>query len=117
MEPKAKFVENIQKWVMLDTQIKRVNEKVKELRNTKQQLLEEIVKYVDENKLENTKIEITDGELRFYEKKEYQPITFHYVEECLEKIVKDKTQVDYIMDYLHDNREITVVTDIRRNYK
>jgi exopolysaccharide biosynthesis protein len=114
---RSKFIENIQKWVMIDSQIKLINEKVKKARETKYQVLEEINTYVSENKIENTKIEISDGELRFYEKKEYQPITFGYVEDSLGKIISDKKQVDFIMNYLKENREITVSKDIRRNYK
>jgi hypothetical protein len=115
--PRSKFIENIQKWVMIDSQIKLINEKVKKARETKGQLLDEINTYVSENKIENTKIEISDGELRFYEKKEYQPITFGYLENSLGKIISDKKQVDFIINYLRENREITMSKDIRRNYK
>jgi hypothetical protein len=114
---RSKFIENIQKWVMIDSQIKLINEKVKKARETKHKILDEINTYVNENKIENTKIEISDGELRFYEKKEYQPITFGYVEDSLGKIISDKKQVDFIMNYLRENREIKVSKDIRRNYK
>ena len=114
---KQQFIENIQKWVMIDSQIKIINEKVKKARAMKSELLDNITKYAYENNIENTKIEISDGELRFYEKKEYQPITFGYVEENLGKIISDKKQVEYIMNHLRENREITVSKDIRRNYK
>ena len=113
-DEKNKFIENIQRWVKLDNQIKAVNEKVKRAREVKNQLLENIVGYVESNKLEATKIEISDGELRFYEKREYQPITFTYIEESLGKLISDKKQVECIMEYLRENREITVSTDIRR---
>ena len=65
----------------------------------------------------NTKIEISDGELKMYEKKEYSPLTFSYVEESLAKILADKSQVDYIIQYLKSNREIKSSPDIRRTYK
>ena len=114
MEDKTKFIENIQRWVKIDSQIKAVNEKVRKARDIKNQLLENIVGYVEKNKMESTKIEISDGELRFYEKREYQPITFTYIEESLGKLIADKKQVELIMEYLRENREITVSTDIRR---
>ena len=113
-EEKTKFIENIQKWVKLDSQIKTVNDKIRKARELKTQLLNNIVEYVESNKLEATKIEISDGELRFYEKREYQPITFTYIEESLGKLIADKKQVDCIMNYLRENREITLSTDIRR---
>jgi len=114
MSDKSQFIENIQKWVKLDNQIKAVNEKVKRARDVKHQLLENIIGYVESNKLEAAKIEISDGELKFYEKREYQPITFTYIEECLGKLIADKKQVDCIMSYLKENREIKISTDIRR---
>jgi hypothetical protein len=79
--------------------------------------MEKIVKYADENHITNTRIEISDGELRFCDKKDYQPISFGYVQECLGKIIADKKQVDYILDYLRENRRVTLSKDIKRNYK
>ena len=49
-----------------------------------------------------------------YEKKEYSGLTFTYLRECLEKIVNSEEQIDYIMDFIRENREITVSNDIRR---
>jgi TusA-related sulfurtransferase len=114
---KQQFIENIQRWVTIDSQIKLINEKVKKARTIKSALMEDITTFAYDNNIENTKIEISDGELRFYEKKEYQPITFGYVEESLGKIISDKKQVEFIMNYLRENREISVCKDIRRNYK
>jgi hypothetical protein len=115
-EERRKFVESVQKWVSIDTQIKAINEKVKKAREIKSQLIGNIYEYVEKNALTNTRIEISDGDLKFYEKRDYQPITFGYVEDCLEKLFSDPKEVERIMDYLHDNREIKVTKDIRRNY-
>ena len=57
---------------------------------------------------------ITDGELRIYEKKDYSPITFGYIEKCLAEIIPDKSQVDFIIDHLKEKREITISKEIRR---
>jgi len=115
--PKQEFVENVQKWVILDKQLKIIHEKTKDIRETKQQLTEEICTYIKNKNMTNTKIEISDGELKMYEKKEYPPLTFTYVEESLAKILSDRSQVDYIIQYLKSNREIKSSVDIRRTYK
>jgi len=115
-EERQKFVENVQKWVSIDTQIKAINEKVKGARELKNKLIGNIYQYVEKYSLENTRIEISDGDLKFYEKRDYQPITFGYVEECLEKLLSDPKEVERIMDYLHENRQVKVSRDIRRNY-
>lgn len=113
---RKQFIENVQKWVSIDTQIKNANEKIKKAREMKSQIMTNIYEYVDNKSLQDTKIEISDGELRFFEKREYQPISFGYVEDCLDKIIADKKQVEYIMNYLHENREVKISKDIRRNY-
>jgi hypothetical protein len=115
-EERKQFIENIQKWVTIDTQLKTIHEKVKKARETKHQLMARIYEYAEKKSLENTKIEISDGELKFYEKREYQPISFGYVEECLETILSDKKQVEYIMNYLHEKRGVKTSKDIRRVY-
>ena len=116
IEPKKQFVENIQKWVILDKQLKLVNEKTKEIRENKHRLTNDICDYIQNKNLSTTKIEISDGELKMYEKKEYSPLTFTYIEESLAKILTDKSQVDYIIEFLKKNREIKNSVDIRRTY-
>jgi len=115
-EEKQNFIENIKKWVAIDTQLKNNNEKVRKARETKNQLLSNIYEYIDKKSLKDTKIEISDGELKFYEKRDYQPISFTYVEECLDKIIPDKKQVEYIMNYIHENRDVKITKEIRRNF-
>jgi len=117
MSPKAIFVKNIQSWVFLDSQLKQINEKTRKMREKKHELLNQINCYVTENDLKNAKIEISDGELKFGEKKEYSPLTFNYLQESLEKIISDKKHVEYIINYLKENRQIKTTPDIRRTSK
>jgi len=111
------FKEKIQQWVAIDTQLKHINEKTKEIRNKKTELVDEISQYVQNNKIQNTTIEITDGSLKFCEKKEYSGLTYSYIEDCLGKIIADKKHVEHIMTYLKENRPVKTSFDIRRNYK
>jgi acetone carboxylase gamma subunit len=115
LQDKEEFIQNIKKWVLLDSQLKIVNEKTKKMREMKHELIKQISEYSNNHKI-NNKITITDGELRITEKKEYSPLTFTYIQECLQKIVSEQEQVDFIMKYLKDNREISVVPDIRRTF-
>ena len=116
IETKKQFVENIQKWVLLDKQLKLVNEKTKEIRENKHRLTNDICNYIQNKNLSSTKIEISDGELKMYEKKEYSPLTFTYIEESLAKILTDKSQVDYVIEFLKKNREVKSSVDIRRTF-
>jgi len=114
---KQELVDKIQKWVVMDSQLKIVNEKTKQMREMKAQLNNQICQYMNKNKMENSKIGISDGELKLHEKKEYSSITFGYIERCLAKLITDKAQVEYIIQYLKDNREISTNIEIKRTYK
>lgn len=116
-DTKKSFVENVQQWVAIDSQLKIIHEKTKNIRNKKTELLKNINDYVQKHELQNSRIEISDGELRFYEKKEYSPLTYTYLEKCLGEIIPDKKQIEYIMHYLKEHREIKTSPDIRRNYR
>jgi len=116
-DTKKMFIENVQQWVAIDTQLKMIHEKTKTIRSKKNELLKNINDYVQNHELQNSRIEISDGELRFYEKKEYSPLTYTYLEKCLGEIIPDKKQIEYIMQYLREHREIKTSHDIRRNYR
>lgn len=115
-QPKNQFIENVQKWVLIDNQLKIVNEKTKKMREMKNILSEDICKYMNDNDLINKKIGITNGELRIVEKKDYSPLSYGYIEKKLEEIIPDKSHIEFIIQYLKDNREITVSQEIRSNY-
>jgi len=112
---KNKLIENVQKWVLIEGKLKEVNEKTKKMREMKTQLGKEICGYMTDNNL-NNHIEISDGELRFFEKKEYTPLSFGYIEKRLHEIIADDNQVEFIIKYLKDQRETNTYLDIKRHY-
>lgn len=114
MHPKKVFVENVQKWSLYDRQLKLIAEKTKQIRDAKQNASKQIIEYMETNHLSHNKIELSDGELKIVEKKDYSPLTFSYIEESLAKIIPEKAHVDYIIDYLKTNREIKVTQEIKR---
>ena len=116
IEPKQIFIHNIQKWVTIDSQIKILNDKMKKMRDYKHKLTENICKYTKDNNVNQT-IEISNGELKIYEKKEYSTLTYSYLEDCLDKIIQNRDQIEYILQYIKDNREIETNYDIRRTIR
>jgi len=110
---RERLIENVRNWVVLEQQLHNIHEKAKELRGLKSKITVNICDYVKSNNI-TTNIGISNGELRIYEKKEYKPLTFTYVEKCLNEIIKDTSQTEYIMKYLKDNRELNITQDIKR---
>ena len=56
--------EHIKAWVLYDNQVKAYNDKVKEIRNKKNSLGENIVEYMKRNHPKHSTIEISDGKLK-----------------------------------------------------
>jgi len=112
MDPN-KFVENVKRWVILDTHLKMINEKTKKIRDERHELTANICEYLEKNNMTHKKIGINDGKtLSFHEKKEYSPLTFGYIEECLGKLIQEKEQVAYIIQFLKENRVVKVSPDL-----
>jgi hypothetical protein len=110
------FEENVKKWVAVDNQLKVLNEKTKELRETKNNMEDSIMTYVHTNKLINAVVNISDGKLKFVTTKQTTPLTLKFIDECLSKCIKSEEQVKQIMNYIKDARESKYVPDIKRYY-
>jgi hypothetical protein len=109
------LVENVQKWLLYEQQLKVIHEKTKQLRSSKQQLTLSICEYM---KQQSTKqIQLPDGVLTFHEKKDYSPLTFTYLEESLAKIIPDKAHVNYIIEHLKKHREIKTTIELKKTDK
>ena len=110
------FQENIKKWVQLDSQLKNLNDKSKEIRGQRNELSDGIFDFVDDNNLSTSTIKISDGRLKFAQNKQTAPITLGFLEGCLNDIIKNEEQVAHIMEYIKQKREVKIVTDIKRYY-
>ena len=113
MITKTQLINDVQRWVLAETQLKQLNEKVKQMRELKAAAATNITTYTRQQNYKGN-IKISDGELRIGEKKEYTPLTFSYLEKCLGNIIPDNAHVEYIIKYLKENREITTSQEIKR---
>ena len=112
----SNFQENIQGWVSLDNKIKKMNQQLKTLRNEKNELMYNIFDYAQENNLQNAIIEITDGKLKFQQSKSSSPLTFKFVERCLNDVIPNEKQVEQIIQYIKEKREFRYTSEIKRIY-
>ena len=108
------FENQIQQWVSLDNQLKQLNEKVKDLRDKRNNLEENITSYASENNLSNATVKINDGRLKFTNTKVQEPLTFKYLEKTLGEVIKNESQVKLIMEHLKQKRAVKIVSEIKR---
>lgn len=108
------FEDKIQQWVLLDNQSKIVSEKLREIRDKKNNLEENITTYVEQNNLNNAVVRISDGKLKFAKTKVTSPLTFKYLEKSLGEVIKNESQSRQILEYLKTKREYKFVPEIKR---
>lgn len=104
----------IQQWANVDNQINTLNDKLKELRDVKMTLTENITTYVNEHNLTNNVIKSNDIGLKFSTTKTPEPLTFKFLEKSLAEIIKNEEQVKQIIDYLKKRRETKETQVIKR---
>ena len=111
------FEEKIKTWVSIDDQIRFHNDKLKTLRNERNNITETVTSYLEENNLEKAKIEISGGSLGFIHNRVVSPLSLRYVEKCLSDVIANPEQVKQIMEYIKSNRDIKYSPDLKRLYE
>ena len=110
------FQSDIKKWVTLDTQLKALNDKAKEIRGDRNELYDSIISFVNDNEMSSSTIKISDGKLKFVTNKQTMPLTLGFLDKCLMDLFNDVEKVSQIMEYIKDKREIKYNSDIKRFY-
>lgn len=110
------FEKQVQQWVVIDNQLKSLNDKIKELREAKNTLTHQMTTHIEQHQMSQSKIQLNDGTLRYVTTKLPQPLTFAYLEKCLREIIKNENQVNQILNYVKQKREIKTVPELKRVY-
>ena len=112
----SSFEENIRSWVAVDNQLKVLQDKSKELREARSSLNDSILNHVAEHGMETTTVRISDGRLRFVSSNQTSPLTLKFVHDCLMKCIQNEPQVEKIMNFIKEQREVKVRTEVKRQY-
>ena len=115
--PNATHLEKtIQNWVELDNELKKLNERSKDIRTRKNDVEDKIMTYVEDNDMNNSVVNINDGKIKFCETKQTSPLTLGFLEKCLSEVIANQSQVKQIVDYIKSKRETKMVPEIKRYY-
>ncbi len=112
----SSFEEYIKNWVSTDNQLRALNEQVKQFREKRNQICSNVMNHVENNNLNNATIKISDGILKFASTKQTSPLTLKFIEQCLSECLDDSEDVENIMKYIKNKRDVKYVFDIKRNY-
>ncbi len=110
------FEEDIKYWVHLDNETKKINDELKLIKSNKLEVEKNINLYIHRNNLTNATVKISDGLLKFTQSNYAKPLTFKYVKECMYELIKNEDQVNEIMEYIKNKRNIKINNEIKRIY-
>ncbi len=108
------FKKNIKEWVSTDNELRIITEHVKKLRDKRNDINDNIIRYVETNQLTNSTIQLSDGLLKFYNQKTYAPLTYTFLQETLKDILSIE-ETNKIVAYIKEKRQTQTNICIKRN--
>lgn len=109
--------QRIQRWVHLDNNIKQINDQVRELRDSRNEVESSILKHVSEHNLSHATVRIKDGTLKFaFNVKQPPAITLSFLNEALAECCPPQQAVA-IMQHIRAKRDAAakLAPEIRRS--
>lgn len=100
---------HIVSWVSIDNDIKNLNNKLKLARLKRKEISKIIIENID-NKI----VKINNEIIKKYETKYTPPLTISYIRSCLSDIINNEDNVEYIINYIKENRPYKCDYDIKR---
>jgi len=118
------FKNNIRKWVELDNKAQRYKLKMDELKKEKEKyemernkLGDNVLSFMENNKLEDNEIVISDGKLKYFNSKSSTSISQKFIQERLKLYFKNEDKAKEITDFIYDGREVTLTPVLKRTKK
>jgi len=109
--------QRIQRWVQLDNELKQLNERTRELRESRNAMESSILTHVAEHNLSHATVRIKDGTLKFaFNVRQPPALTLSFLNEALAECCPPH-QAAAIMQHVRIKRDAAakLVPEIRRN--
>ena len=97
-----------------DKLIKHKLNELTQLRQAKTQLINAIFTYLNENNIDQAINSNNGSKFKKIVSKNYTPLTFQFIKECLTDIIPREDQIDKILQYIKSKRKFKINQDLRR---
>lgn len=112
---------SIKKWVALDNQYKKLYSQISLLREEKNNIEEHIFNYYDSKNASYPLINISDGRLSLAQFKQYNVLSYKFLEDCCKEFFKDyennKSIEKELIEFIKSKRTFKTNNLIKRTYK
>lgn len=110
----SKFVENVKKWIKLDDKVRELVLLIKELKEEKKDIEEEIIKYMQENSEDVINMN-SGGTLRKSVSKTKCAIKHDYINQVLKQFTKSSDEANIITEAIIKSRPLKERIYLKRN--
>lgn len=115
------FKDNIKQWVELDNASNRYKIKMDELKKKKEEFDMErnkvgdnILSFMENNKLEDNEIIISDGKIKYQQSKSSTSISQKFIIERLKEYFKDEEKAKEVTQFIYSGREVSYTPVLKR---
>jgi len=114
MATKEVLVNTIKEWIDHDNEIKNLQQQIKEHRNKKKSLTDNLLEIMKDNEIDC--FDINNGKIIYCKNKVKSPLNKKTLLETLEKYFEDMPDIhpEQVSKYIFDNRKIEIKENIRR---
>ena len=99
--------ENISQFIAISNEIDKLNSKLKAMREERNALEKTLLDYTEFNNTRNITIKTDEGNFRFCKVTQAQPLTFKYLEHCLNRVIDQDDEVTKMISFIKNSRETT----------
>ena len=110
---KAELINLIRSWKQLDDELKTIQKQIKERRNRKKIITEQLVKIMRNNEIDC--FDINNGKLLYTQSKLKSTISRPYLLDVMSKYFADDDtiEIDKVTDFILENRNVKIKEGIR----
>ena len=116
------FKDNIRDWVKYDNMAYRYKLKMDELKKEKEKyelernkIQDSVLSFMENNKLENDEIVISDGKLKYFNSKSSTSISRKYIEQRLKEYFKNEDKAKDVAEFIYSGREVKYTAVLKRS--
>jgi hypothetical protein len=108
------FTKGIKQWTTYDTQIELLNQKVKEIRQKRDNIGGKLAGYIQENNLTKTAFNFNDNRVIFKNEAKYSNLSYDFLYKCSQDYFGDAKKAQQFCQFVKGKREKTYNVCLKR---
>ena len=111
----SQFTNGMKQWIQMDMKIAELFKSIREIREKKKAVEEQLVNYMASNELTNTSIKLLNQKVSYTQETSYSSLSFKFLDSVLLEYFKnDQDKVDEIILFIRDRRSKKMSTGLKR---